>query len=43
MILDYAHSPDGLDNVLNAIREFAKGRIITVFGCGGDRDCGNVR
>ncbi|MFZ5975480.1 MAG: UDP-N-acetylmuramoyl-L-alanyl-D-glutamate--2,6-diaminopimelate ligase [Bacillota bacterium] len=40
VILDYAHSPDGLDNVLNSIKEFARGRIITMFGCGGDRDRG---
>lgn len=38
VIIDYAHTPDGLENVLNTIRGFCKGRIITVFGCGGDRD-----
>lgn len=38
VIIDYAHTPDGLLNILNTIRGFAKGRIITVFGCGGDRD-----
>lgn len=38
MIVDYAHSPDSLDKVLTAIRGFARGRVITVFGCGGDRD-----
>lgn len=38
MIVDYAHSPDSLDKVLTAIREFAAGEVITVFGCGGDRD-----
>lgn len=38
VIIDYAHTPDGLENVLNALRGFAKGRIITLFGCGGDRD-----
>lgn len=38
VIIDYAHTPDGLLNVLNAIRGFAKGRIVTLFGCGGDRD-----
>lgn len=38
VIVDYAHSPDGVENIINAVREFTKGRIITVFGCGGDRD-----
>ncbi len=38
VIIDYAHTPDGLENVINAVRGFAKGRVITLFGCGGDRD-----
>ena len=38
VIIDYAHTPDGLYNVIRTIRGFCKGRIITVFGCGGDRD-----
>ncbi|RII14820.1 UDP-N-acetylmuramoyl-L-alanyl-D-glutamate--2,6-diaminopimelate ligase [Streptomyces sp. YIM 130001] len=38
VIVDYAHSPDSLDKVLAAIRDFATARVITVFGCGGDRD-----
>ncbi|MEV6721983.1 UDP-N-acetylmuramoyl-L-alanyl-D-glutamate--2,6-diaminopimelate ligase [Streptomyces xanthochromogenes] len=38
VIVDYAHSPDSLDKVLTAIREFATHEVITVFGCGGDRD-----
>ena len=38
VIIDYAHSPDGLENVLKSVRDFCKGRLISVFGCGGDRD-----
>lgn len=38
VIVDYAHTPDSLDNALSTLREFATQKIITVFGCGGDRD-----
>lgn len=38
IIIDYAHTPDGLENVLNAINSFKKGKLICVFGCGGNRD-----
>lgn len=38
VICDYAHSPDGLLNILSSINEYKKGRVVTVFGCGGDRD-----
>ncbi|MFD2116226.1 UDP-N-acetylmuramoyl-L-alanyl-D-glutamate--2,6-diaminopimelate ligase [Paenibacillus yanchengensis] len=36
--IDYAHTPDGLQNVLYAVREITDGKLITVFGCGGERD-----
>ena len=40
VILDYAHAPDALDNILKTCRTFTKGRLIALFGCGGDRDKG---
>ena len=38
ILIDYAHTPDGLENVLSSVKDFCKGRLIAVFGCGGDRD-----
>lgn len=38
IIIDYAHTPDGLTNILSSTREYTKGRLIALFGCGGDRD-----
>ena len=38
ILIDYAHTPDGLENVLSSVKGFCKGRLIAVFGCGGDRD-----
>ena len=38
VLIDYAHTPDGLENVLSSVKDFCKGRLIAVFGCGGDRD-----
>ncbi len=38
VIIDYAHTPDGIENIISAVKDFAVGRVITLFGCGGDRD-----
>ena len=38
IMIDYAHSPESLQNILQAVSSYTKGRVISVFGCGGDRD-----
>ena len=38
VLIDYAHTPDGLENVLSSVKGYCSGRLIAVFGCGGDRD-----
>lgn len=38
VIIDYAHSPDSLENILAAVKDFTPGKLISLFGCGGDRD-----
>lgn len=38
VFIDFAHTPDALENILTTLRGFTKGRLITLFGCGGDRD-----
>lgn len=40
IMIDYAHSPESLENILNAVKSYTRGRLISVFGCGGDRDSG---
>ena len=40
IMIDYAHSPESLQNILQAAKSYTRGRVISVFGCGGDRDAG---
>ena len=40
IMIDYAHSPESLQNILSAVKSYTRGRVISVFGCGGDRDKG---
>ena len=40
IMIDYAHSPESLGNILQAVKSYTRGRVISVFGCGGDRDSG---
>ncbi|MBP3801156.1 MAG: UDP-N-acetylmuramoyl-L-alanyl-D-glutamate--2,6-diaminopimelate ligase [Clostridia bacterium] len=40
IMIDYAHSPESLENILQAVKGYTRGRVISVFGCGGDRDSG---
>lgn len=40
IMIDYAHSPESLENILSAVKSYTRGRVISVFGCGGDRDTG---
>ena len=40
IMIDYAHSPESLENILQAVKSYTRGRVISVFGCGGDRDPG---
>ena len=37
-MIDYAHSPESLESILTAVKAYTRGRLISVFGCGGDRD-----
>lgn len=38
IMVDYAHSPESLENILNAVKSYTRGKVICLFGCGGDRD-----
>ena len=40
IMIDYAHSPESLENILQATKSYTRGKVISVFGCGGDRDAG---